>query len=120
MPRSWQNFSHKTSLKRVGARDYLVHVAGAVDLSGLQLELSAVGTKPKVSLEGLTAGHNWQAATATDHGTLRITAFSSGATGVSGDGMVLRITGGGHPRIKAVVASDSEGREIPVKTGASR
>ncbi len=108
------------SLKRAGSKDFLVHVTGAADLSGLQLEISAVGSNPRVSLEGLTAGRNWQAATASHQGTLRITAFSNGATGVSGDGVVLRITGGGHPRIKAAVASDSEGREIPVKTGWSR
>ena len=105
------------SVEKQGARDYLVKVHGAVDLSGLQLELKAAGAKATVSLEGLTAGKNWQAATTLDQGVLRIVAFSNAAAGVSGDGAVLRITGGGSPHLAAVVAADSLGREIPARVG---
>ncbi|OLD64258.1 MAG: hypothetical protein AUI47_06910 [Acidobacteria bacterium 13_1_40CM_2_68_5] len=104
------------SLEKAGARDYLVKVHGAVDLSGLQLELKAAGPKATVSLEGLTAGRNWQATTTLDQGVLKIVAFSNAAAGVSGDGAVLRITGGGSPHLGSAVAADSEGREIPVRS----
>ncbi|HYS03171.1 MAG TPA: cohesin domain-containing protein, partial [Candidatus Eisenbacteria bacterium] len=100
------------SVEKDGPKEFLVKVRGAVDLSGLQLELKAAGAKATVSLEGLTAGKNWQATTTLDQGVLRIVAFSNAATGVSGDGAVLRIKGGGSPRLTAIVASDSEGREI--------
>ena len=91
-------------------------VHGAVDLSGLQLDLKAAGPKATVSLEGLTAGKNWQATTRLDQGVLKIVAFSNAAAGVSGDGAVLRITGGGSPHLGSAVAADSEGREIPVRS----
>ena len=104
------------SVERAGARDYLVTVHGAIDVSGLQLELKAAGPKATVSLEGLTAGRNWQATTTLDQGVLRIVAFSNDAAGVSGDGAVLRITGAGSPHLAAAVAADSFGREAPVRT----
>ncbi len=103
------------SVERAGARDYLVTVHGAVDVSGLQLEVKAAGPKATVSLEGLTAGRNWQATTTLDQGVLRIVAFSNDAAGVSGDGAVLRIKGVGSPHLAAAVAADSQGREIPVR-----
>jgi cohesin domain-containing protein len=101
------------SLEKEGPKEFVVRVKGAVDLSGLQLELIGAGQKARVSLEGLTAGKNWQASTSLIQGVLKFAAFSNSATGISGDGVVLRITGGGHPRITSVVAADSEGREIP-------
>lgn len=100
-------------LEKDGAKDFLVIVDGAVNLSGLQIELKASGPKARVSLEGLTTGRNWQASTTLDRGILRVVAFSNAATGISGNGVVLRITGGGNPKISLVVASDTEGREIP-------
>jgi len=100
-----------------GPKDYLVKVQGAVDLSGLQLELKVAGPRAKVSLDGLTAGGHWQATTTQENGVLRIVAFSNAATGVMGDGAVLRISGGASPRIASVIASDSSGREIAVRAG---
>jgi len=100
---------------RAGAKDYLVTVRGAADLSGLQIALRGAGPKATVSLEGLTVGKGWQASTTLDSGVLRILAFSNSASGLSGDGAVLRISGGGSPRIDSVVAADSLGRDLRVR-----
>jgi len=108
--------SLSVSLAREGPRSYLVTVQGAQDLSGLQLEFREVGPQARIELVGLTAGQGWQATTErlNKHGT-RLVAFSNTARGVSGDGAVLRLTDTGRPKLGAVVASDSEGREIPVR-----
>ena len=100
---------------RHGPRDFLVQVHGVIDLSGLQIELKGAGPRSKVSLEGQPAAQRWQANTVLDKGVLRIVTFSNAAVGISGDGTVLRISGGGNLRITSIVASDSAGREIPVK-----
>jgi hypothetical protein len=97
---------------RQGPKDYLVTVRGAVDLSGLQLELKGIPGRTTVSLEGLAAHAGWQATTGYEDGRLRVVAFSNTATGVTGDSALLRITGGA-PQIVTAVASDSLGREIP-------
>jgi len=101
------------SLEKDGPREFVVKVRGAVDLSGLQIELRAAGPQASVSIEGLTAAKNWQGSTTLNHGVLRVVMFSNAATGISGDGVVLRIKGGGSPSITSVVASDSEGRAVP-------
>ncbi len=103
------------SVVREGARSYLVEVRGAVDLSGLQLELQGAGPKTRVETAGLAAA-GWQVTTEAGQGsTLRVIALANGATGVSGDGAVLRITGAGNPKLTAAIASDSQGREVPVR-----
>jgi hypothetical protein len=103
------------SLVKDGPRDYLLQVHGAVDLSGLQIALRGAGAKEKVSLAGLLAGQGWQAQTTLVQDVLTIVTFSNSATGISGDGPVLRISGSGKPRLVSVVASDSSGRAIPLK-----
>jgi len=103
------------SMVKEGLRSYLIMVQGAQDLSGLQLEFRGVAPKARVELIGLTAGQSWQAATehADGHG-LRAVAFSNTAAGISGDGAVLRLSGTGKPKLVNVIASDSQGREIPL------
>jgi cohesin domain-containing protein len=100
-------------LEKDGPKDFVVKVRGAVDLSGLQLELRAAGAKANVSLEGLAAGGAWQGSTSLSQGVLKVVMFTNSTTGVTGDGVVLRIREAGNPRITLVVASDSQGREIP-------
>ena len=90
-------------------------VRGAQDLGGLQVELRGFGPAAAVAAEGLTADQNWQVFT---EGGLssgqKVLAFSNTPTGVSGDGAVLRITSARRPRLVSAIASDSQGREIPV------
>jgi hypothetical protein len=103
------------SLVREGPRSYLVMVQGARDLSGLQLEFRSVGPQATVELAGLTAGQGWQATTEHLKGQgMRLVAFSNSASGVSGDGAILRLTDTGRPKLNTVIASDSAGREVPV------
>ena len=91
-------------------------VQGAQDLSGLQLELRAVGPRATIELTGLTAGQGWQATTERLSGQgMRLVAFSNSARGVSGDGAVLRLIDTGKPKLDAATASDSAGREVPVR-----
>jgi hypothetical protein len=103
------------TLVKDGRGDFLVEVHGAVDLSGLQIELRGAVAKARVSLAGTVADQRWQANTTLSQGILKVVTFSNAAAGISGDGAILRISGGGNIRIKAVVASDSLGREIPVE-----
>ncbi len=100
-------------LEKAGKGDFLVVVGDAADLGGFQLELRGAGPKASVTLEGLTSGSNWQVASRFHRGVLRVIAYSSNATGVSGDGPVLRISGATRPRLGEVIVSDSRGNEIP-------
>lgn len=108
------------SLVREG-RDALVKVKGAVELSGLQLELRGAGSKMTVVSEGLTAGAaGWRVATAGEKRSLRIIAYSDAGGGVNGDGVVLRLKGAAGARLASAVASDVQGREIAVSLVAPR
>jgi len=108
--------SLSVNLVREGPRSYLVMVHGAQDLSGLQLEFRTVGPRARIELVGLTAGRGWQATTERLKGQgMRLVALSNAATGVSGNGAVLRISLTGKPKLGAVIASDSTGREVPVR-----
>jgi hypothetical protein len=88
---------------------------GARDLGGLQVELRGWGRGGVVALDGLTVGQNWQLATETGGAPGRkVLAFGNTPVGVNGDGALLRLTGGRKPVLAGAVASDSQGREIPV------
>jgi len=96
-------------------RGHLVRVEGAQDLGGLQLELRAVGARTAIQPAGLIQSQSWQVATNAD-GFRRMTvlAFSNTASGVNGDGALLRITGAWRPVLVSAIASDSLGRVISV------
>lgn len=94
---------------------YQVVARGARDLGGLQVELRGWGRGGVVALDGLTAGQNWQLATETGGAPGRkVLAFGNTPAGLNGDGALLRLTGGRKPVLAGAVASDSQGREIPV------
>jgi hypothetical protein len=102
-------------LVRGMGRDHLLVVRGAQDLGGLQIELRGFGPEAAAATEGLTAGQSWQVFTEAGLPLRqRVLAFSNMPTGVSGNGTVLRITGGRRARLVSAIASDSQGREIPV------
>jgi hypothetical protein len=102
-------------LEKGGKKDFLVVVEDAANLGGFQLDLRGAGPRATAALEGLTAGKNWQVASNFDKGVFRIIVYSADATGVSGDGAVLRISGAANPRMMGIIASDSRGREIPIR-----
>jgi hypothetical protein len=103
-------------LVREGPRSHLLQVRGARDLGGLQLDLKGAGPDTRLTLEGAAASQGWQLSTeAIRANRVRVVILGDAFGGLSGDGAVLRITGPGHPRLTAVVASDSDGREIPVQ-----
>ncbi len=103
------------SIVKEGPRSFLVTVKGAVDLSGLQIDLRNASPNTTVTAAGLAA-QGWQITSDTDHGArVRVIAFSASGAGVNGDGAVLRITGAGSPSLEAIVASDSAGRNIPLR-----
>jgi hypothetical protein len=94
---------------------YQVVARGARDLGGLQVELRGWGRGGVVALDGLAAGQNWQLATETGGAPGRkVLAFGNTPAGLNGDGALLRLTGGRKPVLAGAVASDSQGREIPV------
>jgi hypothetical protein len=103
------------SIVKAGPKEYLVMVRGARDLGGLQLELRGVGSKTTVSPGELIAGRGWQLTDTLEEGVLRVIVFSNGAAGVTGEGAVLRLTGTGSPKLRQVIASDSEGRALPLE-----
>jgi hypothetical protein len=102
-------------LEKGGKKEFLVVVEDAANLGGFQLDLRGAGPGATAALEGLTAGKNWQVASNFEKGVLRIIVYSADATGVSGDGAVLRISGAANPRLMGIIASDARGREIPVR-----
>ncbi len=102
------------SLVKEGPRSFLVTVKGAVDLSGLQIDLRNASPNTTVTAAGLAQG--WQITSDTGHGSrVRVIAFSASGAGVNGDGAVLRITGAGNPSLEAIVASDSAGRNVTLR-----
>lgn len=103
------------SIVKEGPRGFLVTVKGAVDLSGLQIDLRNAPANTTVTAAGLAAS-GWQITSETGHGArMRVIAFSASGAGVNGDGAILRITGAGSPSLEAIVASDSAGRNIPLR-----
>jgi len=103
------------SLVKESQRSYLLTVKGAVDLSGLQIDLRNASPNTTITAAGLAA-QGWQISSDTAHGArLRVIAFSASGAGVNGDGAVLRISGAGSPSLEAIVASDSAGRNITLR-----
>jgi hypothetical protein len=102
-------------IERAGKREFLVSVEDAADLGGFQFDLRSAGPKAEVVLEGLTGDDDWQVAHTFDRGVLRVLAYSFTATGVSGNGAVLRIRNAGEALLADIIASDSRGREMVVK-----
>jgi hypothetical protein len=103
-------------LEKAGPRAYVVIVEGARDLGGLQFEIKGATPDTVVTPEGLSTGRGWQVFTDGGRANLmRVVAFGSATGGITGDGAVLKITGAGSPKIRAVVASDQDGREVPVR-----
>jgi len=74
-----------------------------------------VGARTAIQPAGLIQSQSWQVATNAD-GFRRMTvlAFSNTASGVNGDGALLRITGAWRPVLVSAIASDSLGRVISV------
>lgn len=103
-------------LEKAGPRSYLVIVEGARDLGGLQFEIKGASPETVVTPEGLATGRGWQVFTDAGHANLmRVVAFGNATGGITGDGAVLKITGAGSPKIRLVVASDQDGREVKVR-----
>lgn len=96
-------------------RAHVVRVEGARDLGGVQIELRGIRGRANIQAAGLAQSQAWQVATNTDaNRQVQVIAFSNSATGVNGDGALLRIQGGRRPQISRATASDSLGRAIPV------
>jgi hypothetical protein len=102
-------------VEKLDRKNHLIAVAGAANLGGFQLEIRGAGPKADVALEGLTAGGDWAVASNLEKGVLKVIAYSTTASGIAGDGPVLRITGAAAPQLTGVIASDSRGLEIPVR-----
>ncbi|HYS04994.1 MAG TPA: cohesin domain-containing protein [Candidatus Dormibacteraeota bacterium] len=103
------------SLVKESQRSYLLTVKGAVDLSGLQIDLRNASPNTTITAAGLAA-QGWQITSDTGHGArLRVILFSASGAGVNGDGAILRITGAGSPSLEAIVLSDSAGRNITLR-----
>jgi len=102
-------------LEKQGKRDFVIQVENANDLAGFQFELRGASRNASLVLEGLTAGGDWQIASNFDKGVLKVLAYSSTVTGVSGDGAVLRVRNAAGLKMRGIIASDSRGREIETK-----
>jgi hypothetical protein len=97
---------------RVG-RKVQVRVASAQDLSGIQIELRAFGARATVTPAGLAAG--WSVSSSRKGLKLTAIAHSPTSTGVSGNGVLLELTHAVGVKVLKVVASDTEGRELPAQ-----
>jgi hypothetical protein len=102
-------------LEKQGKRDFVIQVENANDLAGFQFELRGSSRNASLVLEGLTASGDWQVASNFHKGVLKVLAYSSTATGVSGDGVVLRVRNAAGLQMRGIIASDSRGREIEAK-----
>jgi hypothetical protein len=106
----------RVRLEKAGPRTWLVVVRGATNLGGVQFEIKGASPDTAVAPDGLTAGRGWLVFTDPGHANvMRVVAFASATGGITGDGVVLKITGAGSPKIRSVVAADQDGRAVPVQ-----
>jgi hypothetical protein len=99
-------------LVRGGGKTF-VQVMGAQNLSGVQIELRVAGRSATVAAAGLAAG--WSVSSSRDGRRLTAIAHSRTSTGISGSGLLLDLGRTAGVQLVKVVASDTEGRELPVQ-----
>lgn len=103
-------------LVKTGPRTHVIVVEGARDLGGLQFDIKGASPNTVVTADGLSTGRGWQVFTDSGRANIiRVVSFGNPTGGITGDGVVLRITGGGNPKLRAVIASDQDGREVTVR-----
>jgi len=99
-------------LVRVGRKTF-VQVTGAQDLSGVQIELRVFG--PHATVTGAGVGTSWSVRSARNGRRLTALAHSPTSAGISGNGVLLELSRAVGVKLLKVVASDTEGRELPVQ-----